>query len=209
MATPPKMTWHPKDQAIAGTTDDNSDDIFTRPTRAEMRGTPLLMPLPIGVATIPIVCYACGVRAEHPITWSGRLCRVCRSDLPKAQERVFSEWAAIQGHTDADTMNRHLMLDMARKLTHTDRMQLFLDRIRAGEDARKLGDDKRTKAILKDVAAGMSDAEVIEAAQQRVAKGINNALAAKDELSYLLAAEQRYHTAMQEIDAAMDEAGLI
>lgn len=185
------------------------DDLFTRPTRAALRGTPLLAPMPMGVATIPIVCVVCSSRVDHPIVWDGKLCRLCRSDIQQAQERVQAAWEAAQAKTSEGTLNRYLSIVMARMLTSTDRMQRFLDLIHAGKDERMLGDAKRTAAILRDIAAGMSDVEVIAAAQARVQRGIDTALKAQDDLSILLIAEQQYHAAMREIGLVMDSEGII
>lgn len=174
-------------------------DLFTRPPRA-------VRAMPPTLATVEIVCAVCGATQTVPVLWPARLCRQCKSNPLKAQERALNQWTQAQVRAlDADTA-RYLNVMQERYEARQDVLRRFLQVTRQPrQDTRQLGDSPRVRRVRVGIESGMTDQEIIVFEQTRVAKRIAAALAARDGLADILRAEHRYHDAMEEIARVMED----
>jgi hypothetical protein len=186
---------------------ETTDDLFTRPTRAEAREVP-------SIATTAITCRVCGATVTVPILHPGLLCYQCERNPQQAQEAAYTQWEQAQlrtmGQDEAEPdvskriYTRYLNVVQARYAASTDVLGRFLQVARQPrQDTRQLGDSPRVLRILAAIHAGHSDEAIIASEQARVVRGIAQALAAGDGLVDLLRAEQRYNDARDAIDAVL------
>jgi hypothetical protein len=175
----------------------DSDDLFTRPTRAEAREVP-------SIATATITCRVCGATVTVPILHPGLLCYQCERNPQQAQEAAYTQWEQAQLRA-LDAVNaRYLNVVQARYEASTEVLGRFLQVARQPrQDTRQLGDSPRVTRLLAAIHAGHTNEVIIASEQARVARGIEKALVAGDGLADLLRAEQRYNDALDAIESVM------
>jgi hypothetical protein len=174
-----------------------TDDLFTRPPRAEARELP-------SIATTVITCRVCGATVTVPILHPGLLCYQCERNPQQAQEAAYTQWEQAQLRALDNVNGRYLNVVQARYEASTDVLGRLLKVMRRPrQDTRQLGDSPRVVRLLAAIQAGYTDAAIIASEQARVARGIEKALAAKDGLADLLRAEQRYNDARDAVAAVM------